>query len=79
MSNNSRHQLLMDLDLPREFEDLTGLVQADLVAIVNVLTERAQERLLLSPREARDLQARLWNRLTDTLNETMGPLSAEWR
>ena len=39
------------LELPAEFEDLTGLLQTDLRAIVAVLTQRAGERLLLTRRE----------------------------
>ena len=39
---------LHSLQLPPEFEDLTGVVQNDLKVIVSILTERATDRLLLS-------------------------------
>jgi hypothetical protein len=67
------------LELPREFEELQGLLEADLQAIVRMLTERAHERLFLTRREFSQLQASLWNGLTETLNTTMEPLSADRR
>jgi len=68
-----------ELDLSAEFEDLTGLVQADLKAVVVMLTERARERLLLTRRESQLLQKSLWNGLTAAVNQAMEPLSAERR
>ena len=38
------------LQLPPEFEDLTGVIQSDLKVIVSILTERASDRWLLSGR-----------------------------
>ncbi len=70
---------LRSLNLPAEYEDLEGLIQADLKAVVNVLTSRAHERLLLTRREHRELQVALWNRLTEVLGVTMEPLTAEVR
>jgi hypothetical protein len=67
------------LDLPREFEDLEGLLRADLQAIVSAMTLRANERLFLTPHEFRQLQVSLWNGLTQVLNETLEPLSANCR
>jgi hypothetical protein len=67
------------LELPEEFEDLTCLLQADLKAVVTLLTERATERLLLTRRETRELRRTLWNNLTQVVNEAVEPLSAERR
>jgi hypothetical protein len=44
-----------------------------------MLARRANERLLLTRREYRDLQVELWNGLTSTINETVAPLSADLR
>jgi hypothetical protein len=70
---------LRTLELPDEFEDLTGLLQSDLKAIVALLTQRANERLLLTRRETRDLRKALWNNLTQVVNEAVEPLSADRR
>jgi hypothetical protein len=67
------------LDLPHEFEDLSGLIQTDLKVIVAALTQRASERLLLTRRETRHLRQKLWNGLTRAVNEAVEPLSAERR
>ena len=67
------------LELPAEFEDLSGLLQADLQAIVSMVTERAHERLWLTPREYRELQQNLWNGLTQVVNAAIEPLSADLR
>lgn len=67
------------LELPNEFEDLTGLLQTDLKAVVNVLTQRAGERLLLTRRESQLLRRTLWNNLTEAVNKSVEPLSAERR
>ena len=70
---------LQGLDLPAEFEDLSGLVDADLKAIVAMLARRANERLLLTRREHRALQIELWNGLTSAINDAVAPLSADLR
>ncbi len=70
---------LRGLELPAEFEDLSGLVGADLKAIVAMVSRRANERLLLTRREHRSLQVELWNSLTSAINEAVSPLSAELR
>jgi hypothetical protein len=79
MSTCESKNALRRLDLPNEFEDLEGLIQTDLKAIVLAVSERASERLLLTRRESKQLRQNLWNRLTQSLNETMAPLSAENR
>ena len=68
-----------DLNLPPEFEELTGLVEADLKAVASMLTPRAHERLLHTRREYRQLHRELISRLTEAVNETMAPLTAECR
>lgn len=70
---------LNDLELPAEFEDLQGLLQADLRAVVTMLTQRAGERLLLTRREHHQLRASLWNNMTAAVNEAVEPLSADRR
>jgi hypothetical protein len=67
------------LHLPPEFEDLTGVIQNDLKVIVTILTDRANQRLLLSRRQAQSLQRTLWEGLTDSINKGLEPLSAEHR
>ena len=70
---------ITSLDLPAEYEDLEGLLQTDLRALVAMLSDRARERLLLSRREYRQLQWDLWNNLTSAINDAMTPMSAECR
>jgi hypothetical protein len=70
---------LRTLELPDEFEDLTGLLQSDLKAVVSLLTERATDRLLLTRRETRQLRQTLWNNLAQVVNEAVEPLTAERR
>jgi hypothetical protein len=79
MATCDRESALRSLDLPDEFEDLSGLLQTDLCAIVTVITQRASERLLLTRRETRQLRQTLWNRLTEVVNTTVDPLSADRR
>jgi hypothetical protein len=70
---------LQALELPNEFEDLTGLLETDLKAVVRVLAERASQRLLLTRRETQQLRRTLWNNLTRAVNDAVEPLSAERR
>jgi len=70
---------LHSLQLPPEFEDLTGVIQSDLKVIVSILTERATDRLLLSGRQSQQLQRALWSSLTETINKSLEPLSVERR
>jgi hypothetical protein len=77
MSTSTQESPPQTLELPDAFEDLTGVIGADLKVIVMALTERAGERLFLSRRQRLQLQHRLWNKLTQVINETMEPLSVE--
>ena len=70
---------LRSLELPHEFEDLTGLLETDLKAVVGLLMQRANERLLLTRRETRQLRQTLWNNLTQVINEAVDPLSSDRR
>jgi len=70
---------LRTLDLPPEFEDLTGLIKGDVKVIVSILAERAAERLLLSKRQTQQLQRTLWNSLTETINDEVKFLSVDRR
>jgi hypothetical protein len=79
MSARMQKYPLRSLQLPEEFEDLTGLIQNDLKVIVSVLAQRASERLLLSRRQTQQLQRSLWNSLAETINKAVDPLSVERR
>jgi hypothetical protein len=79
MATCNSESSLQELDLPAEFEELTGLLGTDLRAIVKMLAHRANERLLLTRREYRSLQAELWNNLTTAINKAVEPLSADRR
>lgn len=76
---HQQQSALKRLDLPLEFEDLSGLLETDIRAMVSVISERASERLLLTRRETRQLRQNLWNRLTQAVNQTVEPLSADRR
>ena len=79
MATCEQHVSFTPLELPHEFDGLEGLLQADLRAIVVMLTERAHERLMLTRREHRELQQALWNELADAVNNVVAPLSAQNR
>ena len=68
-----------DLTLPHEFEDLEGLLRADLKSVVAMVAQRAGERLLLTRREDRELRTELWNNLAAAINRAVEPLSADRR
>jgi hypothetical protein len=70
---------LRSLELPAEFEDLTGHINGDVKVIVSILAERASERLMLSKRQTQQLQRSLWNRLVEAVNSEIKPLSADRR
>jgi hypothetical protein len=70
---------LRSLDLPDEFEDLSGLLQTDMKVIVSALVDRAGERLLLTRRETLQLRRTLWNNLTQAVNDAVEPLTANRR
>lgn len=76
MAIRARKASFTPLELPAECEDLEGLLQADLRAVVVMLTQRAHERLMLTRREHQALQQTLWNGLAETVNRAMEPLSA---
>ena len=77
MSTCTRESRPRTLELPDEFEDLTGVISADLKVIVTALAQRAGERMLLSPRQRQQLQRTLWDNLTRVVNETMEPLRVD--
>ena len=70
---------LNSLDLPAEFEDLEGLLRTDLKSLVAMISQRANERLLITRRENQELRAQLWNQLTTAINQAVEPLSADHR
>lgn len=79
MATCERNASYRTLSLPNEYEDLDGLLHADLLAVVSMLTERANERLFLTRREIEQLQSRLWNGLTGVVIDAMQPLTADQR
>ncbi len=78
-NSNSTNVALNGLTLPDEFEDLEGLLRADLKTVVALIAQRANERLLLTRRENHQLRASLWNGLTAAVNSAVEPLSADRR
>jgi len=79
MATCKQQTSLHSLELPNEFEDLTGLIQTDLKVVVSALVQRASERLLLTRRESQQLRRSLWNNLTRAVNDAVEPLSADRR
>jgi hypothetical protein len=77
MSTGTRDNTLQTLQLPDAFEDLTGVISSDLKVITRALAERAENRLLLSPRQTVQLRRKLWDNLTQVINETMESLTVE--
>jgi len=77
MSTRTREDTLQTLQLPDPFEDLTGVIGSDLRVIATALAERAQDRLLLPPRQAQQLRRALLNNLNQVINETMESLTIE--
>jgi len=69
----------LPLELVDELADVSGLIESDLKAIVNLVAERAHARLLLTRPEYRSLQKNLWNRLVTSVNDVVRPLSVETR
>ncbi len=74
LTTHTRNETLKSLSLPDAFEDLSGIIRTELKVIVTALSDRAGERLMLSHRQTQHLKRQLYNRLTQTLNETMAPL-----
>lgn len=79
MTPRTQTPTLRSLELPAEFEDLTGHITGDVKVIVSILAERASERLMLSKRQTQQLQSSLWNRLVEAVNVEIQPLSADHR
>ena len=77
MSTCTRGSSPRSLELPDAFEDLTGVIASDLRVIVNALTQRAGERMLLSHRQRQQFQRTLWNNLTQTLMESLESCDVE--
>ncbi len=69
----------LPLELTDELSDVAELIEMDLRAIVNLVAERAHDRLFLTRPEYRRLQKNLWNRLVTSVNDVVKPLSAEAR
>jgi len=79
MASCEQHTSNAALELPVEFEDLEGLLQTDIQAIVTMLTQRAHERLLLTRREYHELRQSLRDGLIEVVNTALQPLTAECR
>lgn len=68
---------LKPLLLPPGLDDVSGLLEIDMTAIVQVLSEHAQQQFLLSRNQADKFRVQLWNRLTEVLNDAGGHFVAE--
>ncbi len=79
MATVERKAEFVPLELPEEFEDLEGLLRSDLQAIIGMFAQRAHDRLFLTRREFRELQAELWNGMTEAIRTAVAPLSVENR
>ncbi len=77
MPTRIRDDALRTLELPDCFEDLTGIISADVKVIVRALADQASQRLLLTGRQTHDLKCKLWNKLTEAINESMEPLTVD--
>jgi hypothetical protein len=79
METCHRPAALPALDLPREFEELEGLLAADVNAIVTMLVDRARERFLLPRGQQRRLEHTLQQALIQAIEHSVAPLRAEYR
>ena len=70
---------LTSLDLPDEFEDLTGLLQTDLKVIVAMLTQRAERAPAADPPREPAAPAHPLEQPDAGVNEAVEPLSADRR
>jgi hypothetical protein len=77
MSTCTRENHINTLKLPPAFEDLSGVISADLKVIVSALAERANERLLMNRAQSQQLRRTLWNNLTRVINESVEKLDVE--
>ena len=75
----SKSLVVDNLILPDEFEDLDGLLRVHLKSVVAKIARRANERLLLTRREDRQLRTDLWNHLVAAVNGAVEPLTADRR
>lgn len=73
----SMHEQLKALSLPPELDDVTGILEIDMTAIVQVMSSHAQQQFLLSRGQADKFRRQLWNRLADVLNDAGGKFVAE--
>jgi hypothetical protein len=71
------HEPLKTLTLPPGLDDVTGLVEIDMSAIVQVMSDHAQQQYLLSRHQADKFRRQLWNRLADVLNDVGGNFVTE--
>jgi hypothetical protein len=77
MSTCTRKSPVNALELPPAFEDLSGVISADLKVIVSALAERASERLMMGRAQNQQLRRELWNNLTRVINESVETLNVE--
>lgn len=71
------HEPLKTLTLPPGLDDVSGLLEIDMTAIVQVMSNHAQQQFLLSHNQADKFRRQLWNRLTEVLNDAGGHFSTE--
>lgn len=79
MSMSVQASTFEKLDLPPELDELAGLLESDLRAVVSMITAQADARLFLTRREIHQLQRTLWNKLVGSINTVVEPLTAEAR
>lgn len=63
------HEPLKPLSLPPGLDDVTGLLEIDMTAIVQVMADHAQQQYLLSRGQADRFRRHLWNRLAEVVND----------
>ena len=73
----SMHEPLKSLTLPPGLDDVTGLVEIDMTAIVQLMSDHAQQQFLLTRGQADKFRRQLWNRLADVLNDAGGKFTFE--
>lgn len=71
------HEPLKPLTLPPGLDDVTGLLEIDMTAIVQVMADHAQQQYLLSRGQADKFRRQLWNRLAEVVNDAGGRFIAE--
>ena len=73
----SMYEPLKSLTLPPGLDDVTGLVEIDMSAIVQVMSDHAQQQYLLSRVQADKFRRQLWNSLAEVLNDAGGRFAIE--